>query len=161
MSLPTRILFVCLGNIVRSPLAEALFLSLAAQNGAGDKYDADSAGMGGWHAGELPDSRMRTIAVQHGLRYTHRARQFERLDFGRFDLIIPMDRQNRDDLLALARSEKDRSKIHLLRKFDASGGPHAEVPDPYYDGLDDFENVYQIVLRSCTGLLQVLEEERL
>ena len=153
-----RILFVCLGNIVRSPLAENLFLHLAANAGFGDRYTADSAGTGGWHAGEQPDARMRQVALQHGFRYSGRARQFVRQDFDRFDLIIAMDRENRADLLDLSRNEEDRSKIYLLREFDPQAGPNPEVPDPYYGGLDGFEMVYQIIERSCQGLLKTLEE---
>lgn len=161
MTEPKRILFICLGNIIRSPLAESLFLHLASLAGREDRYQADSAGMGGWHAGERPDPRMRRVAAGHGFNYDHTARQFERQDFDRFDLIIPMDRDNHADLLALTRSPADRQKIHLLRSFDPLGGPNAEVPDPYYSSLEGFEQVYQIVERSCRGLLQALEEGKL
>lgn len=156
-----RILFVCLGNIVRSPLAENMFLHLADAAGCGDRYLADSAGTGGWHAGEQPDSRMRQVALQHGFYYSGMARQFTRQDFDRFDLIIAMDRENRADLLDLTRNEADRTKIHLLREFDPEADPGSEVPDPYYGGLQGFELVYQIVERSCQGLLETLEEGRL
>lgn len=156
-----RILFVCLGNIVRSPLAANLFLRLAEQAGVSEKYTVDSAGTGTWHIGEGPDARMRHVAARRGLQYTHTARQFKRQDFDRFDLIIPMDRDNRDDLLRLARSDADRAIIHLMRAFDPQGGAHAEVPDPFYGGPEGFEQVYQIIERSCKGLLQALEEEKL
>jgi protein-tyrosine phosphatase len=152
------ILFVCLGNIVRSPLAENLFLHLADQAGVGDKYLVDSAGTGSWHVGEQPDSRMRRVAADHGFEYSGRARQFERRDFDRFDLIIAMDRHNRSDLLKLARSEADRARVHLLREFDPLGGSNAEVPDPYYGGIDGFEKVFRIVERACNGLLESLQE---
>lgn len=156
-----NILFVCLGNIVRSPLAENLFLHLADQAGLSEAYLADSAGMGGWHVGEAPDARMRQVAAGHGFHYSGRARQFTRTDFARFDLIIAMDRDNRADLLALALTAEDRAKIHLLREFDPQGGKDAEVPDPYYGGLDGFEQVYQIVERSVRGLLTALQEGKL
>jgi len=155
---PKRILFVCLGNIVRSPLAENLFLYLADQAGLGDKYLADSAGTGSWHAGEQPDIRMRHVASEHGFEYTGFARQFERLDFDRFDLILAMDRHNRTDLLRMAGSEADRAKVRLMREFDPLSGPNADVPDPYYGGIDGFEEVYRIVERACKGLLESLEE---
>jgi protein-tyrosine phosphatase len=158
MTEPKRILFVCLGNIVRSPLAENMFLHLADQAGLGEKYMADSAGTGGWHAGEQPDSRMRRVAADHGFEYSGRARQFERRDFDRFDLIVAMDRNNRSDLLGIARSEADRARIRLMREFDPLGGPNADVPDPYYGGIDGFEKVYRIVERACRGLLESLEE---
>jgi protein-tyrosine phosphatase len=158
MTEPKRILFVCLGNIVRSPLAENMFLHLADQAGLGEKYLADSAGTGGWHAGEQPDSRMRRVAADHGFEYSGRARQFERRDFDRFDLIVAMDRNNRSDLLRIARSEADRARVRLMREFDPLGGPNADVPDPYYGGIDGFEKVYRIVERACRGLLESLEE---
>jgi protein-tyrosine phosphatase len=156
-----RILFVCLGNIVRSPLAEALFLSLAAENALGHKYEADSAGTGGWHAGELPDERMRHVAAQHDLQYTHRARKVERTDISQFDWVIAMDRDNRASLMSLAVTPKNKAKIRLLREFDPQGGPEMDVPDPYYERLDGFEYVYGIVERSCRQLLQELEEGKL
>jgi len=153
----TKICFVCLGNIVRSPLAENLFHQLAEQAGLGSKYQADSAGTGDWHLGESPDGRMRRVAARHGLLYDGQARQFKRDDFDRYDWIIPMDRENRDHLLRMARNTKDREKIHTLRSFDPQGGPRLAVPDPYYGGIDGFEEVYQIIERSCRGLLEDLE----
>jgi len=158
LSLPvTRVCFVCLGNIVRSPLAENLFLHLVEQAGLGDKYEADSAGIGAWHVGEQPDSRMRRIAAQHGLSYDGRARQIQRSDLDRFDLLIAMDTENYHDLLRLARTPEQEAKVHTMREFDPLGGPRAVVPDPYYGGIDGFEEVYQIVERSCRGLLEALE----
>lgn len=154
---PTRICFVCLGNIVRSPLAEAMFRHLAEERGLGGRYEVDSAGTSSWHVGERPDRRMRKVAARHGFQYDHRARQFQRSDFDRFDWIIAMDRQNRADLRRLARSPEDEAKIRLLREFDPLGSPDAPVPDPYYGGIDGFEEVYAIVERSCRGLLDALE----
>ena len=156
---PQRILFVCLGNIVRSPLAENMFRHLAEQAGLADRYEVDSAGTGGWHVGERPDRRMRQVAARHGFRYDGRARQFQQSDFDHFDLIIAMDAQNRADLRRLARSPEDEAKIHTLREFDPHGGPTAPVPDPYYGGIDGFEEVYTIVERSCRGLLDALIAE--
>ncbi len=152
-----RILFVCLGNIVRSPLAENMFRSLAQQAGVGHKYEVDSAGTGAWHVGEPPDPRMVRVAARHGLRYGGRARQFARQDFERFDLIVPMDADNRAFLLSKARTAEQEAKIHMLREFDPQGGPRSPVPDPYYGGQDGFEEVYRIVERSCRGLLEHLE----
>jgi protein-tyrosine phosphatase len=151
-----KLCFVCLGNIVRSPLAEALFYQQAVQAGVVDQFEADSAGTGDWHVGEAPDARMRRVAARHGLIYDHRARQFKPQDLDRFDLILAMDRDNRDDLLALARTPEQRNKIRLLREFDPQGGAQASVPDPYYGGLDGFEEVYLILKRSVEGLLASL-----
>ncbi len=152
-----RILFVCLGNIVRSPLAENLFRHLAQQAGVGDRYEVDSAGTGSWHVGEPPDPRMQRVAARHGLHYDGRARQFTRQDFERFDVILAMDGDNRAYLLSKARTAGQAAKIHLLREFDPQGGPAAPVPDPYYGGRDGFEEVYRIVERACRGLLEHLE----
>jgi protein-tyrosine phosphatase len=152
---------VCLGNIVRSPLAENLFMHLAKQVNAGDGYEVDSAGTGAWHVGEPPDGRMRQVAARRGLHYDGRARQFLRRDFERFDLIIAMDQENRRDLLRLVPTPGQQSKIYLLREFDPSGGAQASVPDPYYGSIDGFEEVYDIVERACRGLLNTLEEGKL
>jgi protein-tyrosine phosphatase len=152
-----RLCFVCLGNIVRSPLAEKLFIHLANQAGAGHKYQVDSAGTSSWHIGEAPDSRMRRVAARHGVAYNGRARQFQLRDFDRFDLILAMDQHNYAELVRMTGSEEQRNKIHLLREFDPEAGPGAVVPDPYYGGIDGFENTYQVIERSCQGLLQVLE----
>jgi protein-tyrosine phosphatase len=101
---------------------------------------------------------MRRVAARHGLVYDGRARQFKPSDFDRYDLIIAMDKDNRDHLLSLARSQGDRQKIHLLREFDPAGGPKSSVPDPYYGGIDGFEEVYQVVERSVDSLLDSLEK---
>ncbi len=158
---PRRVLFVCLGNIVRSPLAEALFRHYAQQRGLAQRYEADSAGTGGWHVGEGPDPRMVRVAARHGLHYDHRARQFHPRDFERFDLILVMDYDNWAHLMALAGGEpRYQRKIRFLREFDPQGGPRAEVPDPYYGGLEGFERVYAVIDRSVQGLLDALEQGR-
>ena len=153
----TRICFVCLGNIVRSPLAENMFRSLVEEAGVGGRYEVASAGTSGWHLDEPPDARMRKVAAARGLTYTGRARRFIREDFNRFDLIVAMDSSNREDLLDLAPDAQARAKVRLLREFDPHGGPDVPVPDPYYGGIDGFEEVYQIVERSCRGLLEALK----
>ncbi|MBS1250082.1 MAG: Low molecular weight protein-tyrosine-phosphatase YfkJ [Chloroflexi bacterium] len=155
-----RLCFVCLGNIVRSPLAEHLFTHLAEEEGLAEKYQVDSAGTSAYHVGESPDARMRKVAREHGLIYDGRSRQFRRDDFERFDLIIAMDADNRRNLRRLAFTQKDKDKIRLMREFDPQGSPNAGVPDPYYGvGLAGFEKVYKIVERSCRGLLESLEKE--
>lgn len=159
MSETTRICFVCLGNIVRSPLAENMFRSLADQAEVGDHYEVDSAGTSSWHVGEEPDRRMRRVAAGHGFRYSGSARQFRQQDFENFDWIIAMDSSNRNDLQSLARDDAQRAKIHLMREFDPQAVPNAPVPDPYYGGIDGFEEVFQIVKRACQGLLDALESE--
>ncbi len=157
MSDVTKICFVCLGNIVRSPLAENMFRHLAENAKLAHKYEVDSAGTSGWHVGEQPDRRMRRVAAGHGFKYDGRARQFNQKDFEEFDLVIAMDSDNRSNLSGLARTEAERAKIHLMREYDPQGNPTAPVPDPYYGGIDGFEEVFHIVKRSCQGLLEALE----
>lgn len=153
-----RILFVCQGNIIRSPLAEGLFNHYAEVAGATLRYTVDSAGTSGYHVGEPSDARMLRVAARRGFQYSHRSRQFRRQDLDDFDLLLAMDRENYDDLLSLARSPEQEAKIHLLREFDPSGGPRHSVPDPYYgDGGDGFEEVYEVIDRSVKGLLEYLE----
>jgi len=156
-----RILFVCLGNIVRSPLAENLFHKLAVDAGVGDRYAVDSAGTSAYHVGEAPDYRMRQVASHYGLDYTGSSRQFSRKDFDRFDLIIALDMSNRNSLLGLARTREDKDKIHLMRRFDPDSMGTESVPDPYYGGLDGFQETYKIIERSCQGLLNALENGEL
>lgn len=158
MSNIKRICFVCLGNIVRSPLAEHMFRQVAAQAGVASKYEIESAGTGGWHVGESPDARMRRVAAGRGLVYDGQARKFQRGDLQRFDLVVAMDGDNRAHLLSLARTTEQRSKIRLMREFDPQGGRNASVPDPYYGGIDGFEKTYDIVERSVKALLEALEQ---
>jgi protein-tyrosine phosphatase len=157
MQAKTRVLFVCLGNIVRSPLAESMFRHFAERAGQGERFEVDSAGTGGWHTGELPDARMRQVAANRGFTYSGRARKFAAGDYDRFDWIIAMDESNRSDLRALARNEPERDRVRLMREFDPEAGPDASVPDPYYGGIDGFEYVYDIVERSCRGLLEAIQ----
>lgn len=161
MTTKTKIVFVCLGNIVRSPLAENMFRHLTRIDGIEDQFSVDSAGVGDWHTGEPPDSRMRRVAQKHGLIYDGQARQITHRDMQDFDLIIAMDRENAAYLRRLAGSAEEEAKIHLLREFDSQGTPQASVPDPYYGNLDGFEEVYQIIERSCQGLLQSLKSGEL
>lgn len=156
-----RICFVCLGNIVRSPLAEHLFRRVAEQAGVAQSYEVDSAGTGSWHLGERPDSRMRKLAAQRGLKYDGRARKFLPADLDHFDYVIVMDRENYANVLALVRSPEQQKKVHMLREFDPRGGQFSAVPDPYYGGLRGFEDTYQIVERSVKGLLNALEAGQL
>lgn len=148
----TRVLFVCLGNICRSPLAEGVFRSLVEEAGLSDKFEIDSAGTGSWHVGERPDSRAAMVAREHGVELDCRARQVTAKDFHDFDYVIAMDRENLRALERMASSSAGDAEVHLLREYDPD--PEGEeVPDPYYGGVSGFENVYQIVTRSCEGLL--------
>jgi protein-tyrosine phosphatase len=155
-----RICFVCLGNIVRSPLAENLFRQLIEEREIEGEYEVDSAGTSAFHVGEVPDGRMRSVARERGLFYSGKARQFTKNDFDNFDLILAMDRENKEVLTSLAATEHQRQKIRLLREYDPVADGELDVPDPYYGGLDGFQNVYDLVERSILGLLEALERDR-
>lgn len=149
----TSILFVCLGNICRSPLAEGVFRDRVAKRGLTDRFEIDSAGTGGWHVGEPADARAAMVAESHGVTLESRARQVSEDDLARYDYVIAMDRDNLAELERMAAGMEDGAEIHLLREFDPSGGGD-EVPDPYYGGASGFEAVYDMVSRSCDGLLE-------
>lgn len=157
----TKILFVCLGNIIRSPLAARLFEREIKERGLENKYVADAAGTADYHVGQEPDARMIRTAARRGFRYTHRARQIERSDLDEFDLIIPMDLENKADVEALSRKPAHRAKIHLLREFDPEARSAIAVPDPWYGGPSGFEDAYDIIERSVRGLLDEFEAGRL
>jgi len=141
-----------MGNICRSPTAEGVFRKLATDAGLADRIVIDSAGTGDWHVGELPDPRTRDAAERRGLVLDHRARQFTRADFDRFDLVLAMDTMNVRHLLRMA-GQRESPPIRLLRSFDPSAPDGAEVPDPYAGDGDDFELVLDICERACAGLL--------
>jgi protein-tyrosine phosphatase len=161
-----RICFVCLGNICRSPTAHGVMEKLVADAGLADRITLDSAGTGNWHVGELPDERSREHAQRRGYALTHRARQFVPSDFARFDLVLAMDRSNLANLERLAAAYRANSPkaplppIRLLRSFDPEAPAHAEVPDPYAGGRDDFERVLDICERACRGLLEHVRASR-
>jgi len=151
----TSVLFVCLGNICRSPLAEGVFRHLVDQAGLSERFEIDSAGTGAWHVGEAPDARAAMVARQHGIVLESTARQITDDDFERFDYVIAMDRENLRTIERMAAASASDAEIRLLREFDI-GGDGDEVPDPYYGGASGFENVYELVQRACTTLLDRL-----
>lgn len=153
----TSVLFVCLGNICRSPLAEGIFTSLVAEAGLEDRFEIESAGTGAWHVGERPDARAEMVANQHGVDLVSRARQITEDDLHHFDYVIAMDRENLRNIQRMADASDADAAIHLLREFDPEGDTGAEVPDPYYGGASGFENVYEMVHRSCRALLDRLK----
>lgn len=151
MSTPARtsVLFVCMGNICRSPLAEGAFLHKLNERGVADRFTVDSAGTGHWHAGERPDRRVRQIAQRHGIVLPGRARQVTPEDFTRFDHLICMDETNREDLVCRGAPQE---KLRLLLEVNPASEIR-EVPDPYYGGDDGFEIVFRLIDTACDALL--------
>ena len=155
-----KILFVCTGNICRSPLAQAVFEKLVLERGLADHYQVESAGTTAYHVGDDADSRMRRTAAEHGVPFNHHSNQISRRDLDAYDLIAVMDRDNLAAVLRLAGSRDAAGKTRLFREFDPQGHPDAQVPDPYYGGPDGFEEVFRIVERTGRALLDRLESER-
>ena len=153
-----RICFVCLGNICRSPTAHGVMERLVAEAGLGAAIEIDSAGTGAYHVGELPDARSWAAAHRRGIELTHRARQFTAEDLDRFDLVVAMDGQNLRRLRQLA-GDRAQPPIVLLRSFDSTAAPGAEVPDPWSGGDDGFEQVLDQCERACAGLLAHVREQ--
>lgn len=149
-----RVLFVCLGNICRSPTAEGVMRSLLAEVEV--EVEVDSAGTGGWHVGAPPDERAAETAAARGIALEGSARRVEVGDLDRFDLVVAMDRENLADLRRLAAGPHHEAKLVLLREFDQDSvaAGELEVPDPYYGGEGGFHHVLDVVERGCRGLLE-------
>ncbi len=157
-----RLLFVCLGNICRSPTAEGAMRGLVREAGLDGTITLDSAGTGGWHVGSAPDTRATAAARARGIDLEGSARQVTREDFERFDLILAMDRSNLRDLRELAPDEPARERVRLLREFDpaSAGASDLDVPDPYYGGPGGFDEVLDLVGAACAGLLAEIRANR-
>jgi protein-tyrosine phosphatase len=153
-----KILFVCLGNICRSPAAQAVMQRLVDERGLTERFLIDSAGTSGYHDGDLPDRRMRVHARPRGYELTHRSRRVEGSDFEEFDLIIAMDAANASDLRELAATPEEVRKIELISPY--INHPHYDyVPDPYYEGSEGFELVLDLLEEACNNLLDKLIEK--
>jgi protein-tyrosine phosphatase len=150
-----RLLFVCLGNICRSPTAEGTMRVLVQQAGLEGQVTLDSAGTGGWHVGDSPDRRAIAAARARGIELNGVAREVTRRDFDDFDLVLAMDRSNLSALRRLAPSDDARGKVRLLREFDpaSAGAADLDVPDPYYGAAGGFDEVLDLVHAACAGLL--------
>ena len=148
----TRVLFVCLGNICRSPLGEGILRRLASERSV--LIEVDSAGTGDYHIGELPDPRAQKVGREHGCDMSMRARQFCSLDFDDFDLIVVMDRANLRDVLRWQGAIQD--KVHLASEY-IPNAIREDVPDPYYGSLMDFEAVAAMLESACSGILDQIE----
>jgi protein-tyrosine phosphatase len=151
----TRLLFVCMGNICRSPTAEGVMRHLVAERGLEDEIVIDSAGTGGWHVGHPPDERSARVAAGRGIVLEGAARQVRPADFRDFDLLLCADASTARELRRLAPDAEAAAKIRLLREFDpgSQGAPDLDVPDPYYGGPDGFDHVLDLVEAACAGLL--------
>ncbi|TXC76163.1 low molecular weight protein-tyrosine-phosphatase [Luteibaculum oceani] len=148
----TKVLFVCLGNICRSPLAEGILRSMAQQKGV--DLEIDSCGTSNYHVGEQPDIRSIEVAKKHGIDISDlRGRQFTTSDFNKFDFIFVMDQSNYQNVVRLANSDEERNKVQLFLDY-APSYSNKEVPDPYYGGDEGFENVYRMLNEASENFLQ-------
>lgn len=155
---PVRVLFVCHGNICRSPIAEGVFDALVAQRGVGELFEVDSAGVSDYHVGEEPHRQSIRVCQQYGIDISgQRARQVKSHDFERFDWVIAMDRGNLRDLRPLLKAD-NRARVHLMLEFGDRS--LSDVPDPYWGGPDGFDRVYALLGQACEGLLDHILAER-
>ncbi|PAN01960.1 protein tyrosine phosphatase [Streptomyces sp. Alain-F2R5] len=155
-----RVCFVCTGNICRSPMAEAVFHARVADAGLDGLVEADSAGTGGWHEGENADPRTMAVLAENGYGLDHTARQFQPSWFSRLDLVIALDADHLRALRRLAPTEQDADKVRLLRSYDpAADRGDLDVPDPYYGGVEGFEECLEMVEAASDGLLAAVREQ--
>lgn len=153
----TKILFICLGNICRSPAAHAVMQQKADEAGWGDMIFVDSAGIGPWHVGQLPDERMRRHGARRSYTIDHVARQFDASrDFDTFDYIIVMDDDNYKNICRQARNDNDRKKVIRMADYFVKFKGRSSVPDPYYGSGADFELALDLIEDGCEGLLHQL-----
>jgi protein-tyrosine phosphatase len=154
-----KVLFVCLGNICRSPLAEAIFKHKISERGLDKFIEADSCGTSNYHIGDQPDPRTIANAKQNGVAINHCGRQFCEEDFKKFDYILAMDKSNYNNILRLPSSSQFSTKVKMMRDFDPVA--KGEVPDPYYGGEKGFQEVFDILSRSIDKFVERLEQEDL
>ena len=152
------VIFVCLGNICRSPLAEAIFRQKLKKAGLEDKINCSSAGTAHWHIGEQPDPRTLEIAGIHGVPINHKGNQLKPAQYGEYDYFIAMDRDNFQDIKSNLKHAPFEAKVYLMREFD-NRKSRLDVPDPYYGDMEDFEEVFAILEESCNNFIQFLNAE--
>ena len=161
-SLKYRVLFVCLGNICRSPAAQAVMQRMVDERGLTERFFIDSAGIGGWHIGDLPDKRMRVHARPRGYELTHRARKVNSADFEDFDLVVGMDAANVDDLRYLAPTPEQERKVVMMGDYIRQFPHYDHVPDPYSEGSEGFELVLDLLEDACDNLLnRIIEQNKI
>ena len=153
-----KVLFVCLGNICRSPLAEGVFRYHVERAGLADRFEIDSAGTSAYHIGDPPDERTTRVARMRGIVLNSRARQITPADLSSFDYVVVMDRQNLANVERLAKTAAATAEVVMLRDFDQEARGDRDVPDPYYGGPRGFEDVHDIIEHSCTALLQHIRQ---
>jgi protein-tyrosine phosphatase len=159
MSETIGVLFVCLGNICRSPLAEGVFRQVVEREGLGRRFHIDSAGTSSYHTGSPPDPRTVSTAARRGLVLQHAARQIAEPDFRRFHYVVVMDGSNRAKVERLAQRVFPEARIEMLRSFDPQADGELDVPDPYFGGDSGFDLVHDMVERACEALLARIREE--
>jgi protein-tyrosine phosphatase len=153
-----NVLFVCLGNICRSPLAEAIFKHKIKGTALEQQVEADSCGTANYHVGDSPDHRTIANAVKNGVAISHKGRQLCNADFAEYDYILAMDNSNYQNILRVDGSKGYENKVQLMRNFDPHGKGH-EVPDPYYGGEAGFQEVFDILDRSMDVFIQELKKD--
>uniref|UniRef100_A0AB33IWZ4 protein-tyrosine-phosphatase n=1 Tax=Prevotella sp. GTC17254 TaxID=3236794 RepID=A0AB33IWZ4_9BACT len=150
-----KILFICLGNICRSPAADGVMKHLVKEAGREKEILIDSAGIGDWHIGQLPDARMRQTGANRGYLFDHHARQFQPTDFSRFDHIYVMDNENYRIITQMARTDAERNKVERLADYLQEHRSET-IPDPYYGTMADFDHALDLIEDACTHLLEEL-----
>ena len=150
-------MFICTGNICRSPLAHAVLNHLIKQEGLSDRIEVESSGTSAYHVGEPADSRMRQTALSHGVDIKNYSKKLTRGFIEEYDLHLTMDSSNYRDTLSLCRTSEEKNKVVMFREFDPEG--YGDVPDPWYGGMDGFEEVWEITWRTCNVLFDKIKRD--
>ncbi|THB64781.1 MAG: low molecular weight phosphotyrosine protein phosphatase [Spirochaetaceae bacterium] len=155
-----KVMFVCMGNICRSPVAHAVFEYKVKERGLQEFYEVESSGTHGYHVGEDADPRMRKTAGEHGVPFHHSVQKFNAKMLDEYDLVLTMDQANMEDVRFAASGHPNLDRVRMFRTWDPKGSARDSVPDPYYGGDKGFEDVFLMVERTCEALLNELESKR-